>query len=212
MSIDFFLITCYFFSCFIALGKVFRKMLSKSISAYTWPFPLRILNIHYLVGCMPWFLADQVDSLYLLHQTVKLVKDFVVIIAAVVITWLNQRIFWYNCFIVASMFIFKIFKVSLVVVHLNFQQIMRKELSCLQDFAFTFSCQNSFTIKNLNQFSVWINVKHLLMENWQFSKAIVLLMHNSFCGTFLLIFSQNILLCYVHSSGDFVHSNKSRLS
>ena len=97
MSIDFFLITYYFFSCLIALGKVFRKMLSSSICAYTWPFPWRILNIHYSVGCMPWFLADQVDSLYLLQQTAKLVKDFVaVIIAAVVITWLNQRIFWYN--------------------------------------------------------------------------------------------------------------------
>ena len=92
MSIDFFLITYYFFSCLIALGKVFRKMLSSSICAYTWPFPWRILNIHYSVGCMPWFLADQVDSLYLLQQTVKLVKDFV----AVIITWLNQRIFWYN--------------------------------------------------------------------------------------------------------------------
>lgn len=35
-----------------------EKMLTSSLSAYTWHFPLRVLNVHYSVGCIPWFLAE----------------------------------------------------------------------------------------------------------------------------------------------------------
>lgn len=110
------------------------------------------------------------------------------------------------------MSIIKIYKISSVVVHFYFQQLTRKELPCLEDFAFTFSCQNSFAIKNLNQFSVESMGKCLLVENCQFSKATVLFTHKSFFGTFFLILNRNISPYYIHSSGDFVHSNKSLLS
>ena len=98
-----------FFSCLIALGKIFRKMLSSSISAYICHFPLRILDFHYLVCCIPWCPAeDQAESLYFWYQTMKL-KTLSLLLWQLL--WLpNSTKGWFDTTV--CQFIMLIFKIS----------------------------------------------------------------------------------------------------